>query len=97
MRPQSHSPSPDSPASADRLRAWLTLLHAPGLGNRRLRQLLQQFGSPQAILAAGDTPLRQAGLAAATIDYLRAPATEDIDRDLEWRSQPGNRILTLAD
>ncbi len=43
-----------APERADDTRAWLALYRTPGAGNRRLHTLLARFGSPRAILAAGD-------------------------------------------
>jgi DNA processing protein len=43
----------------EELSAWLWLLHASGIGRESARRLLAAFGSPQAVLQAGETALRQ--------------------------------------
>ncbi|HXJ42677.1 MAG TPA: hypothetical protein VNH18_25575, partial [Bryobacteraceae bacterium] len=59
--------SPDSLTPPDRLTqeeelCWLALRLIPGLGTRRSNQLLERFGSPQAIFRADSRDLEATGL-----------------------------------
>ncbi len=79
------------------LDAWLRLEQTPGLGLVRARRLLQQFGSPQAVLAAGHAALA-AVVPAPLARLLCAPATTEVTDYIGgarlWLSQPGNHLLT---
>lgn len=79
------------------LDAWLRLALVPGVGNTSLIRLLTAFGSPEAVLSCGRTPL--AGhLTAAQCDALLAgPDVAQLDAALTWLEQPGNSLMTLAD
>lgn len=79
------------------LAGWLRLEQTPGLGLVRARRLLEQFGNPHAVLAAGHAAL------AALVPHqlarlLCAPETPDITdyiaRVRLWLAQPGNHLLT---
>jgi len=78
-------------------RAWLDLTLVPGVGPRRLRRLLREFGSPADVLAAPSSSLERwvGGEAAAAL--ARGPDRSLLNRTLLWLEQPGNRILTLTD
>ena len=79
------------------LAAWLRLTLIPGVGGETRRALLKAFGLPQAIFEAGS------GALSAIIDMVLAErllnhdCIADIEAALEWATQPGNRLLTLAD
>ncbi len=81
----------------DELKQWLALLHAPGLGGRGMRTLLQQTGEPGLLFSSDSADLKQFGLKEQTIAHLRASEWEAVDRDLAWLEQPNNHILTLSD
>lgn len=84
--------------SADpELAAWLRLTLVPGLGAERQRTLLQALGLPRQIFAAGQAEhARLIGEKAA--NCLREhDASAEVERALAWCSEPGNRILTIAD
>lgn len=79
------------------LEAWLNLTLLPGVGPRRLRRLLRTFGTPAEVLAAAPGELaRVVGEDAASM-LLRGPQPAALKSALSWLSQPGNRLLTLAD
>ena len=86
--------TPASKSAPDPARDWLVLYHAAGMGGRTLRQLLELFPGPSAILAAGSMRLRAAGLSHPVIAALREADSPGVARDLEWLQQPGNHILT---
>ncbi len=79
------------------LKQWLVLLHAPGLGGRGMRTLLQQTGEPGPLFNSNRAALKQFGLKAQTIAHLRATEWESVDIDLAWLEKPNNHILTLND
>jgi DNA processing protein len=86
--------TPASQSAPDSARDWLVLHHTAGLGGHTLRQLLESFPGPSAVLAAGSMQLRAAGLSQPVIKALRASDSPGVARDLEWLQQPGNHILT---
>lgn len=72
---------------AEELRAWLRLSHTEGIGPVRGQALLQRFGHPEAILAAGSGPVAQTlgsrALASALLQ--RNPARDAaISNALRW-------------
>jgi DNA processing protein len=78
------------------LAAWLRLTLIPGIGGETQRQLLKACGDPEAIFAAPPAALR--GIGGGLAERLRGHDCQaEIDAALAWASQPGNRILTLAD
>ena len=80
----------------DGLSAWLRLTLIPGIGGETQRKLLAAFGLPEAIFAAGRLATRAVVGDRADLLFDFDPA-EDVDRNLAWASQPGQRIVTLAD
>ncbi len=80
-----------------RLRSWLTLIQAPGVGPRLVARLLAHFGDPDAALAADATTLRGLGIPAAAIEALRHPDAAELDRLLAWADQGGAAILPRDD
>ena len=86
-----------SAAESAGLRFWLALHRAPQIGSLRFRQLLERFGTPEAVFAAGRTAWREAGMPGKTGDYLAAPDWAAVEADLGWLSaDPESRhCLTL--
>ncbi|KAA6124512.1 DNA-processing protein DprA [Cupriavidus cauae] len=84
----------------DEVAAWLRLEAVPGLGRRTARLLLDKFGLPQQVLAAGEAQLAR---------WLPGPVARDvrarpdaalsarIGRTVAWLREPGHHLLTLAD
>ena len=87
----------ESPGSADPLIDWLTLCHAPGAGTATIHRLLENFSTPANALKASNGQLLQLGLKQTAINALRNPEETDLARDLEWREQPNNHIITCHD
>ncbi len=83
--------------TADLLRDWLILLHAPGVGPRTFAELLKHYPNPCAVRSASRAELAALGLEAAALDYLTAGQWPELDRDLEWLKHPDNHALTLHD
>jgi DNA processing protein len=83
----------------DALRPWFALKGVPGVGNLIFRRLVEHFGSPDAVLTAGETELTavqgvNARLAAA---IRRCRPSDDIRRELEAVRHKGYHLVTLTD
>ncbi|MEW6766147.1 MAG: DNA-processing protein DprA [Pseudomonadota bacterium] len=89
--------SSDTPSLSARQRAWLVLLHAPGLGPRAFAQLWSVWPDPFAIAAAPAQRLREAGLREASIQALQHPDQAQLDAALAWLSTPGHHLITFDD
>lgn len=87
-------------ASADELRAWLTLTLTPQLGPAQALMLLSELGLPQQILAHSLTQLsRYLGTELAhTLKKGPDEATGQlIEETLQWAQAPDQHIITIAD
>ncbi|MGK0673487.1 MAG: DNA-processing protein DprA [Halothiobacillaceae bacterium] len=80
-----------------RQRAWLTLLHAPGLGPRAFARLWSDLPDPLAILAASPARWRAVGLGEVTCNALRQPDEARIAAALAWLAEPGHHLIPLDD
>ncbi len=80
-----------------RLRAWLTLVQAPGVGPRLIARLLAQFDNVETVLGADASLLRRLGIPAAAIEVLRRPDEATIEGLLAWGQQDGAAIVTRDD
>ncbi|HET19710.1 MAG TPA: DNA-protecting protein DprA, partial [Chromatiales bacterium] len=90
-------PSPSLPLDEPRIRAWLALLHVPGLGARIFARLWLAHPAPSSILAAPPSAWRAAGLGEAGCDALRQPDEARISAALAWLSEPGHHFIPLDD
>jgi len=70
----------------------LALVRAPA-ATRVLHRLVEQFGTPAAVLAASRADLESAGVPAQLCDYLSRPDWRGVERDLRWLSERGNALL----
>lgn len=78
--------------------AWLIALRTPGLGNLRIAQLHERFGSLRAALDASRGALRAAGLPEAVCAELARSGRDLIRADLDWLDGAADRhVLTQAD
>jgi DNA processing protein len=78
----------------DRTLGWLGLTFVPGLSARAARTLVERFGSPEAVLAASDEALRNAGVESEALAIGRT-AREAACRELERVAAYGARVLDL--
>ena len=78
------------------LATWLRLTLIPGIGGESQRKLLAAFGLPEAVFAAGRLAARSVIGDRADLLFDFDPS-EAVDRSIEWASQPGQHILSLAD
>lgn len=84
--------------AGDEREAWLTLIRAPGLGARIVRQVLDSEGCARdALLRLRRAPASESGIADATRAALLDPDRNAIDSDRHWLDQPGQHLLTLLD
>jgi DNA processing protein len=81
---------------AERWRNWLILWQTPGVGPVTWGRLMQRFGSPDAVLAAGPEAQRAAGLSEAACQYLRQPDSATLTRSLDWLAAPDHHLLGLG-
>jgi DNA processing protein len=79
------------------LASWLQLTLTPGLGASTLRNLLTQFGLPDAVLARRRSELA-AHLPPATLEALDSTRVRELmARALDWAAAERHYIVTLAD
>ena len=81
----------------EELVGWLTLIRAPGLSPVKIRKLLDNFNSPEQIIAADVGLLADAGLKSHTIDYLHCPDSKKIEDDIAWLEITGNNFVSCLD
>lgn len=81
------------------LKYWLALLHAPGVGPIKYRQILKVFSSPKDLFTRPFNDIKDhIQLTQALRDYLGRPDWDSVDNILGWlNSDTKNQILTLAD
>lgn len=93
-----HSTHPVLPS--DELSSWLRLMQTAGVGPETARRLLGAFGLPENIFSAPLTALQKVvpdRIARALASPPTAEEAERIAHTIEWATQPGNHVLTLAD
>jgi DNA processing protein len=77
---------------------WLGLTRVEGLGVRGAHQLVQHFGTPQAVYMASLTELEACGLPARVAQAIFAQAgLEEAAKEREAAGKAGARLLTFAD
>ena len=85
-----------SPSQSEQeVRAWLILVHTPGIGAITASQLLERFGSVQAVVAASREQLMQCGIKKRALDYLSSPDDMQLERAMQWLAGPDHHLLTL--
>lgn len=99
MPPLQFDPPAAAPDAAEdaAVRDWLTLSLAPRIGPRTFLRLLEQFGSPSAVLAARDTQLANSGLKPDTITALKRPDPDQLAPIFAWAKRPEAHLITLID
>lgn len=81
------------------LELWLAFSRVPGVGVRTRIELLEHFGSIEAVYGASGTELehRLGGRSEAVRAILAGPDAKEFARERAWLAQPGHRLLTWAD
>ena len=86
--------------AADGLQYWLRFMLTEGVGPQTARELLNDFGLPEQIFHAGFAALQKRvpeKLARLLCNEPSDAIQEQINKTLEWASQPNNCVLTFAD
>jgi DNA processing protein len=83
-----------STASREQITDWLALTLAPGVGPRRIAQLIERFGSAAGVRAAGRGALADAGLSNAAITAIGAPDRSRVEAAFAWAAHDGANLLT---
>jgi DNA processing protein len=87
----------------EELAAWLRLIETPALGREAIRQLLSAFGSPQRVLAASQSALREIGASKAVAEALGRPGIDiqtRLDATLAWLADAGanpRHVIAIGD
>lgn len=76
---------------------WVALSLIPGLGGETYRSLLQNFGAPENIFAAGLGALDKVVRAPIARAIAAGPERDALTPTLKWLEEPLNHIVTLAD
>ncbi|MEK7716145.1 MAG: DNA-processing protein DprA [Pseudomonadota bacterium] len=86
-------------SALDTLVPWLALRRLPGVGTRTQFDLLEHFGSIEAIFSASRGQLEKAlvGKNEAIDALLAGPDEKILKSELEWLSEPGHHLLTWSD
>jgi DNA processing protein len=81
----------------DELPDWLTLWHVPGIGPVTFHALLERFETPANVFKASRERLKACRLSERSLEAIRHPGQEGVERDLEWASEPNHTILMVCD
>jgi len=79
------------------LSCWLQLALTPGIGASALRDLLREFGLPEAVLAAGRAALARRLSPAALDAFYSQSVARAVAQAAEWARVPGHSVVTLDD
>lgn len=78
-------------------RFWLALLRMPGIGHQALRNIAEHYSEPEQVFALPASGLKAIGLSDKSLEALKKPDWERVERDLEWLAQDQNHLLTWHD
>jgi DNA processing protein len=81
-------------AAREHLTDWLALALAPGVGPRRIAQLVERFGAAAGVRSAPRTALSAAGLSDAAITAIATPDQERLAATFAWLDHDGAHLLT---
>jgi DNA processing protein len=79
------------------IESWIALSLISGLGAESFRKLLQAFGAPEQIFAAGRTALSQIVSAPVTQAICQGIDRQATASTMAWLADPLNTVITLAD
>ena len=87
----------DSPTAEEEL-YWLALILVPGLGTRKIGQLLERLSTPQTIFRASSDELEGAGLSGAVARSVASGCSfEDAAAQQQKVRETGAQLITLGD
>ena len=75
-------------------RDWLRLACTPGIGATFGARLIERYGTPARILAAGDAAWRELGIPRAARDTLAAPDNARVDEAERWLEPDDHHFVT---
>lgn len=83
----------------NRLLPWITLKHAPGVGNLLFKRLIDHFGSPEAVLSADVDRLAAVdGISARQAkSILTHKISTEIEKDLELALKKKIKMVSMSD
>lgn len=79
------------------LKAWLALSLVRGLGGEGARNLLREFGSPEAVFTASISALGSVVKKNTAAEIVKGVPDESLAVALTWLEDSNNHIVTLAD
>ncbi len=85
-----------SPPKVEHLKYWLALLRTPGVGSKTFQYLLDSF-SPHQLFSQSHSTLAALRLKEKSIDFIKSPDWELIEKDITWLNQTENDIVTIYD
>ena len=77
--------------------AWLSILQAGQIGAAAWLTVLEQCGGAEAVVAAQRRELTRLGLSETTIDRLKSPDADALDRYARWLDADEHDLLTIDD
>jgi len=77
--------------------AWVTLTRAPALDTSILSRALDLLGSASGVVAASDRSREDAGMRAATREFLSSSAAAPRAREREWLVHPRHEVVPFTD
>ncbi|MES1929819.1 SMF protein [Salinisphaera dokdonensis CL-ES53] len=75
-------------------RDWLRLACTPGVGATLGARLIERYGTPARILAAGDAAWRELGIPRAARDTLATPDNARVDEAERWLDRDDHHFIT---
>ncbi len=86
----------DGPCYNSQLRSWLVMVHAGALAEHNLPQLLESFGTADAVIDAAEAGvINHSHLAPTVLECLRKPDWQEIDRELKYLERPRHHLIPL--
>ena len=78
------------------IKYWLALLFAPGLGVIKINKLIEHYGSPKNVIENHLPMITASGfLTSATIDYLKHPDWNLIEKNIRWSEAANHHIIPV--
>jgi DNA processing protein len=79
------------------LKYWLALLRAPSVGAKGFIKLLHQFSDISSIFAVQNRKHVEKFVPKKTLDSITQPDWKNIERELQWATEPTHHLITLHD
>lgn len=82
---------------SDKIRYWVALIRAPGVGAVLARKLLDYFGNAPNVFMGQRQQWQALGCKGETLDWLASPPWSACAPDLEWLQQTGHHFMHCLD